>query len=137
MEGDFAEEFAVVWQQSIRQDAKTTWGDSRETAEFGATALALLLILAMTDYHEFERKEQGGGFDFAIWKPAQPTGKVNVERKSGRVEVSGILKETPGNTINMRVAIKKRQAAKSTELNLQIFIVIVEFGMPKAKIVQS
>ncbi len=135
--GDFEAEFAIVWTFEIGQPKKMGWGDSREAAEFGATALALLLISVLTNYHEFERKEQGDGYDFNMWKNVSENEVMKNIEERARLEISGIFKEAPGNSVQARIAIKKRQTTKSHGQNLPLFIVVVEFKTPKAKIIQA
>ena len=51
------------------------------------------------------------------------------------MEVSGIGKETESNTINKRINVKLKQVKKLRDKNLPTYVVVIEFGSPKAKIV--
>ena len=53
------------------------------------------------------------------------------------MEVSGIGKETESNTINKRINVKLKQVKKLRDKNLPTYVVVIEFGSPKAKIVKD
>ena len=49
-----------------------------------------------------------------------------------RLEVSGIMRETDGNTAELRYRQKTAQTAKSDDMLLPAYISVVEFSTPKA-----
>ncbi len=57
--------------------------------------------------------------------------------QKAKLEVSGIGKETPTNTVNQRIRVKLNQVQKSADKELPSYIIVVEFGSPKAKIVKD
>jgi len=46
------------------------------------------------------------------------------------------LKKATGNSVNMRVFLKKRQVLKAPQANMLTFIIVIEFSVPKAKIIK-
>jgi hypothetical protein len=132
IEGDFVEEYQLEWTQEIGQLEKTSWADMKEAVEYGATALALLLVNELTDFDSFKREDQFQGTDFEL----SQSKKVNPTIENAKLEISGILTETTENTLNIRVKLKERKIKKRGNLNQLVYVIVVEFGTPKAKIVK-
>lgn len=137
VEGEIQETFIIEWSDEISDSVLSSWNDAKEATEFGATALALLLLLESTDYTYFIRAFQGTGIDYWLGKGEYTSEKLPTASRKGRLEISGILKSTKTNTINMRIAQKKQQAKKTDDSNLPVYIVVVEFSQPKAKIIKK
>lgn len=137
VEGEVKDTLVIEWNDKITDDVLNSWNDTREATEFGATALAILLLLQCTDFTYFIRAFQGTGIDYWLGK-GKYTGKVlpTGDRK-GRLEISGILKQSKGNTINMRINQKKKQSKQTDDTELPVYIVVVEFSQPKAKIIKK
>ncbi len=132
VEGDFQAEFLLEWTQEIGDLEISSWKDLKEATEYGATALALLLMRELPGFDIFKRQDQNQVSDFEARKEIIP-GKAPLRAK---LEVSGILKETPSNMVTARVSVKERNIKKRSNLNLPVYIVVVEFGQPKAKLVK-
>ncbi len=137
VEGVINETFEVKWSDKITDSILNSWNDPKEATEFGATALALLLLLEKTNYTYFIRAFQGAGIDYWLGTGTYTGEQMPIAARKGRLEISGILKATKGNTINMRVAQKEKQSKKTDDTNLPVYIVVVEFSQPKAKIVKK
>ena len=72
----------------------------------------------------------GGAFvDFGIGKP-------DTIQIAAYMEVSGIWKETPTNTLNVRVNKKIKQVNRKKD-KLPSFVLVTEFGTPASKIVKD
>lgn len=70
--------------------------------------------------------EIGEGADFFLCKKGCK--KLSFQQNPvAKLEVSGIWNEKLGNTINIRINIKKRQVEKGI-IKMPIFIIVVEFG---------
>lgn len=137
VEGDFIDTVKVKWNDDISDNVLNSWNDAREATEFGATALAILLLLQYTDFTYFIRAFQGTGIDYWLGK-GEYTGEVlPTSDRKGRLEISGILKQNKGNTINMRINQKKKQSKQTDNTELPVYIVVVEFSQPKAKIIKK
>jgi hypothetical protein len=124
-----------VWQDEITDEILSSWNDAREATEFGATALAILLLVKNTDFQHFIRAYQGTGIDYWLGKSRYNKKELPFTSRDGRLEISGILKESKGNTLNMRVTQKKKQAKRTDDTKLPVYIIVVEFSHPRAKVV--
>jgi hypothetical protein len=91
--------------------------------------VAILLIRALTGYTVIERSRKGTGFDW--WLGAED----NLFQGKARLEVSGILRGTT-RRIDSRIKARMGQTRQSDQLALMAYVVVVEFGTPRAKVVQ-
>ena len=91
--------------------------------------MAFLLIRAITGYTVVERSRKGTGFDW--WLGTDD----NLFQGKAHLEVSGILQGT-ARRINSRIKARLRQTMQSDNLALTAYVVVVEFGTPRAKVVQ-
>jgi hypothetical protein len=95
----------------------------------GWCIVAILLIRALTGYTAIERSRKGTGFDW--WLGTED----NLFQGKARLEVSGILH---GSTrrINSRIKVRTEQTKQSDNLAFVAYVVVVEFGTPRVKVVQ-
>ncbi|HFA52169.1 MAG TPA: hypothetical protein ENJ95_24390 [Bacteroidetes bacterium] len=114
----------------MEEDASKSWQDEDELVEYGAKAIALLLIEKFTEYKEFQRSAKGTGADFWIGETDEK-GFVNY---MALLEVSGMKKETSDNRINARINNRIKRLEKMAHKNIPYYIVVVEFASPKSKI---
>ena len=98
--------------------------------EYAAVGIALPLILQATGYSDVQRARKGSSVDFWLGKKDEYAFPI----LEALLEVSGILKENPGNTMNARVNQKRQQAMRSPYRNLPVYVIVVEFSKPKAKL---
>lgn len=131
-EGDNEKLITIKWHSELSPDVAITWQDEQELVEYAAVGIALPLILQLTNYTDVQRARKGGGVDF--WLGRKDENGFSVLEAS--LEISGILKENQGNTVNARVQRKKLQVQQSAYKNLPVYIVVVEFSKPKAKMEQ-
>lgn len=94
----------------------------QEATQYGAYALALLLMRALTGYTVIERARKGTGFDWWLGNDD------NLFQRKARLEVSGILHGTK-RRLNARVRARLRQTRQSDELEIPAYVV-------RAKVVQ-
>jgi len=132
--GDFEEKFIITWSNVVNEQIIATWKDHVEAVEYAATAIAVLLLLEFTDYVIKERSFQKGIGDYILSKKGEQKKSEIYNAPSGYLEVSGIWKETKGNTINIRLRGKKQKLKK--EIGKIAFVLIAEFNIPKAKMIQ-
>jgi hypothetical protein len=130
--GKYSETFEVVWSDGLDEQALRSWKDMNEATEYGATALALLLVVILTEFAAFARAPQMSSADYVLVKKAANDGSP-----AAYLEVSGILKEAQGNTLQMRLTEKKRRQKELRDENFPVLIVIAEFSVPKAIIAKS
>ena len=127
--GDVDRAYEVVWPLITIQSLRS-WGDDREATEYGASAIAILLIERETPYSVVERSQRGTGVDYWLGDASDPK-----YRFTARMEVSGIRSGDSG-MIRARISEKSRQT-ESADLergNLPVYIVVIEFGTPAAEV---
>lgn len=134
---DSMEDVVIIWKDKIDAQVKRAWNDSLEATEYGATAIAILLIKKFTDYTIIERSFRGTGFDYWLGTGEYDENLLPFEQRKAQLEVSGIWKESEHNKIDVRVRLKQRQVNRSNFKKFPVFVIVVEFGTPKAKMVKQ
>ncbi len=129
LEGD-DELVPLIWHSKLPSDAASTWKDEQELVEYAAVGIALPLILNLTEYSEVQRARKGSGVDYWLGRKDERGFPI----LEALLEVSGILKESRGNSLNARVQKKKQQVKQSPYKNLPVYVIVVEFSTPKAKL---
>lgn len=124
-------EFEVHWDGEVDDNLLKSYKDQNRTTDFGAMCMSILLTLELTDYSSFETSATNNGFDFWL---ARDDGELEF---SGRLEISGIRKETNTNNVRTRLKQKKKQVKKSDDLDIPAYISIIEFGDPKAAYIEK
>jgi len=125
VKGDFSEAFNVYWDKPDDL-VKLGWANLKVATEHGAYAIAVLLIRKLTRFTVIETACNGTGIDYWLGHRSN----LPFQRKS-RLEVSGIYRESPTNTVKGRVRQKLDQAEQSDGL-LPAYIVVVEFSKPES-----
>src|SRR5260370_29664514 len=129
VDGAFRARFSLSWSKTVTRAMRRFWGDLEEATQQGAYAVAILLIRALTGYTVIERSRKGTGFDW--WLGAED----NLFQGKARLEVSGVLRGTP-RAINSRIKARIGRTRQSDNMALTAYVVVVEFGTPRAKVVQ-
>jgi hypothetical protein len=129
IDGAFTATFSLSWSEGITEAKRRFWNDLDEATQQGAYAVAILLIRALTGYTVIERSRKGTGFDW--WLGTED----NLFQGKARLEVSGILRGTR-RRINSRIKARVGQTRQSDHLALTAYVVVVELGTPRAKVVQ-
>lgn len=128
IEGDFTESFKIYWTEEVTEQMRRAWKDTKEVTEYGATAIAALLVSALLDCEILSRTEQDEGVDYQI-------GNKNSIELNAQLEVSGIWSRTPQNTINIRV-YRKLKKEENRKDKVPVYIIVTEFSQPKSKIIK-
>jgi hypothetical protein len=129
VEGSFSAAFEVYWSKSVTEPMRRYWNDPAVATEEGAYGLAILLVRSLTGLTIIERARKGTGFDWWLGDDD------NLFQGKARLEVSGILRGG-ARRINSRVAEKLAQTEQSAGSGLTVYIAVVEFGTPRAKVVR-
>jgi hypothetical protein len=129
VDGAFNAAFSLSWSEGVTEAKRRFWNDLEEATQQGAYAVAILLIRALTGYTVIERSRKGTGFDW--WLGTED----NLFQGKARLEVSGILRGSL-RRINSRIKSRIGQTRQSDKLALTAYVVVVEFGTPRAKVVQ-
>ena len=94
--------YALIW-PPVNDQALRTWADHQEATEYGATAIAVLLIRKGTGYTVIERSVKGTGIDYWLGHDTEGPPFQN----KARLEVSGIL-SVAGSERDVERAVSKR-----------------------------
>lgn len=128
--GHKEENIKIKWEGELEEDTKKTWNDDQELTEYAATAIALLLVLKLTNYTHFKRAQKGTRGDY--WLGYLDTNNLLI--LDGLLEISGILRVNKTNTLQKRFHSKKIQVELSNYKSVDKNIIVVEFSTPAAKV---
>ena len=106
---------------------KRTYNDLDEATEYGACAVAMVIIKRLMGKVVVERSKKGKGFDY--WLGSSDDDNLFQDRT--RLEVSGIRRGSES-IINTRLRVKEAQIKRGTGAAL---IAIVEFSRPRTRLV--
>jgi len=134
--GDWEEALKLNWTGKLTEKTLSFWKNKHLATEYGAIGIAAFIIEEFTDLEFLEIMEIGDGADFFLCKKTDSGIMSFRQEPAAKLEVSGIWNEKIGNTINMRINLKKRQVDKG-ELGFPIYIIVVEFGQLKAKCIKK
>lgn len=121
------ETITIHWEDNVDDQIERSHADTVENTELSAVCLSALLTRLLTEYTIISRSRIGTGFDYWLGKIDDP-----LFTPLARLEISGIERESPSNTIESRYRQKEKQVAESDEIGLPAYISIIEFGTPKA-----
>ena len=120
-------DYSLLWDDTCNEQMLRTYNDEQSVTERAAVAVSTMLALRQTDYTVIERSRKGTGFDYMLGDRQDP-----LFIPKARLEVSGIMRETDGNTAEKRFQQKAEQTAKSDDTCLPAYVAVVEFSTPKA-----
>lgn len=127
--GDVTGNFKLDWIIVITPEVLRSWRDMQEVTEYGATAIAILLIKSVLKFTSIRRNI--GAADYILDNVVFPNSEKVFQMVY--VEISGILKETKKNTVATRTGRKRVQVRRISK-NAPYVVVVVEFSTPKSKI---
>lgn len=137
VEGDFEISFTIKWDTEVDKTTLNSWKEEKVYCSYGAVGIGLCLALELLGYDTFEEGRQGTGIDFWLSKAGRIAQTIAFSKREARLELSGITREKPGNTINARITRKKDQIAASDHTLLPGWIIVTEFFSPKSKIIKK
>ncbi|MEM6347767.1 MAG: hypothetical protein AAF927_28015 [Bacteroidota bacterium] len=123
--GDINDMLTLHWAGELNDQIRNSWRDKGEATEYGATAMAILLVLALTDLTVTGRSVKGTGFDYWLG-PKENTAESELFEGSVRLEISGILSGDL-KLIERRVKAKLKQTQRSDHLGLPALVIVTEF----------
>ncbi|MDQ3191767.1 MAG: hypothetical protein M3Q58_09245 [Bacteroidota bacterium] len=129
VEGDKSEQFQIKWTKVFM---KAGYKEEKKITEHAAETISFFLSKNFTEYTVIEEAKIGTGIDYWLGydvKHAKYDAKNFIQ---ARLEISGINKESPTNTLLKRVKEKKEQTKPSDTKKLPAYISVVEFSTPKA-----
>lgn len=122
----------VLWTGEVTDQIQRSFRDENKTTDFGAQAIAFLLVRELTDFTVIEQSNVGTTIDYYLAHKDQQDDTL-IFNHAAYLEVTGIRFETEDNSVERRIA-QKRQRLRRDE-DLPALIVVVEFGQPWAKMV--
>jgi len=122
--------FQVLWDSEVTDDLRRAYADLVRATDNAACAIALLIVPEITDFTAVEQACRGTTIDYYLCHKDE----INdlIFNHSARLEVSGILHENKSNTVDGRI----NEKVKRLKQGLLTFIVVVEFGYPRSKVVK-
>lgn len=133
LQGELTTTICITWQNGVNDSMRRSYTEQKDTTQWAACGLALLLVLNLTEYTAIERSWIGTGFDY--WLGLQDEAEKNFFQNKARLEVSGIRKGTEGD-VNSRVNQKLEQTKISDSTGLPAFVLVTEFSKPVSHIVK-
>lgn len=121
----------VIWNGDVSELMRKQYGDLVKATDYAACTIALLIVRELTQYTGIEQSAIGTSIDYYL--APQNKDDILIFNHAARLEVSGILMENTGNTINARIREKINRL--KADPNLPTIIIIVEFSKPQAKMV--
>lgn len=135
--GDYPKTIELYWSNVVDPQVTRAWNDSQEATEYGAVAIAIVILSKLTSYSIIERSFKGTGFDYWLGDGEYDENLLPFQQRKAKLEVSGIWKEAETNTVDSKVNLKRRQIDSHGEYDFPAIIIVVEFGTPKAKMIDQ
>ena len=129
-DGNTTENGQVEWANEMTNSVLASHLDEKRTTDFGAMGVAVLLACRLTDYTNFKTSRTDNGYDFKLRKK-----DADGNFMKATLEVSGIRKETPQNTVKSRLVVKKKQILKRAKKGSINYVSIIEFSKPEANFI--
>lgn len=126
-------EIELLW-DAIDDITRRFNADVEVATEYGAYAIAALVMPSLTNLTIIERSVKGKGFGFDFWLGSIQDRDRLFQRKA-RLEVSGIRRGSE-TVIQTRVNIKLKQISPSDTV-APGYVAVIEFSSPKAQIVEK
>ena len=131
-DGQVTKYSVVEWTHEVNDSIMDSHFDEKRTTDFGAMGVAVLLTCELTDFRIFKTSETNNGYDFLLRNKS-----VDENFLSGKLEISGIRKETPQNTVKSRLSVKEKQILKNIDDDAICYVSIIEFSKPEAKFIKQ
>lgn len=128
---DFATVLAraeVVWTNEFTDRIAKAFGSTANAAELAGEGMAILTIIAMTDYTIVERSIKGSGVDFWLGHIEDTTEKTI--QRAARMEVKGRTRIESDGRIHSAVRAGMKQTTRSAATKLPVCVVLTEFSRP-------
>lgn len=111
--------------------SKAAMREAKDIANQGGVALAWFVMSVIKGYGYVEQTEIGDGVDY-FFKVNEPNDEeLNFLDEAHYVEVSGLLKETKGNTLKKRVDDKHKQIDRGEKRDKPSSVIVTLFSHPK------
>lgn len=126
LEGKLNDVVVLHWNDTFNEQMDRTYADHQENTERAAVCLSVVLAKHLTGHTVLIRSRKGTGFDYMLGD------EEDVFLPKARLEISGIERETPNNTMQVRFNKKTEQVKPTDSTGLPAYISVIEFSNPKA-----
>lgn len=113
---------------------KNGYKEKKKYTEKGAEALSFFLAMNYTEYDIVEESIISTGVDYWLGYGENHEKYDPLNFIKARLEISGILRETPTNSFKKRIEEKKKQTEASDNTGLPAYVSIIEFSNLKGHI---
>ncbi len=120
--GCFDDSLGVEW-NSLSEIDRNSFSDNQESTEWGAEAIAFIVINQLTDFDVISRSYKSTGFDYTLQKKDCSLFQGEI----AKLEVSGILKLRRDGDLMTRIKQKIKQATKSHQ-DIPLYVVVTAFS---------
>jgi len=105
--------------------------EKTDIAHYGGVAMAKFVMAVLLDYGYLEQTEIGDGVDYRFMKTETGDDELNFLANFHYVEVSGILEESPSNTLKGRIKDKHGQIDNGTKRDESCSVIVTLFSKPQ------
>lgn len=105
--------------------------EKKDIANHGAVAIAMFVMSVLLGYSYVEQTEIGDGVDYKFMEKEPADDELNFMSNGHYVEVSGLLEETPSNTMTGRIDDKHKQIARGRKRSEPASVIVTLFKQPK------
>jgi hypothetical protein len=118
----------IIWKSNFSPAAMR---ERTDLANHGGVAIAMFVMSVLLNYEYVEQTEIGEGVDFKFMEKEPPDDEWNFMRGGHFVEVSGMLEESPSNTLAGRIKMKQAQISRGSRNSEQASAIVTLFSQPK------
>lgn len=129
-----------VQNETVEDEIMLTWDsdfpsaamkENIDMANHGGVAIAFFLMCSLSNYSYVEQSEIGDGVDYRFKVDEPEDNDLNFLDVYHYVEVSGILEESPTNTLKRRIKIKHDQIRKGKKKDKPSSVIVTLFSQPQ------
>jgi hypothetical protein len=132
---DLPKPFHISWIGNVTPQMKKAYANLIDATEHASCAIAMLIIREFTELTVVEQAVIRTTIDHYLALKSQLQDDTLIFNHTARLEVSGILAETEGNTLDIR--LKTRLRRLKTVSDLPDYVVVVAFNEPRARMVKA
>ncbi len=118
----------IQWKMSYSESIRRSFGDSRNAAERAGEAIAILTVLAVTDYTVVDRARIGDGFDF--WLSQTDDDEDYLFQQNMGLESKGLSHAQYPSDITGAIKDGLAQIVESKNAEVPALVVATEFSKP-------
>lgn len=130
--GFIVDSLQATW-TAMTAEMMNTYNSQKKAVEFGAEGIAFILVDRCTNFQIGPVAYIGSGFDYYLRPKNQDATLSSLCDGYTKLEISGIDKKSPTNTLEKRIKEKCQQAATIQD-GVEYLVVVAEFGDPRVEV---